>query len=980
MEPMAATAVQGGSTGPHQERTTNGKGNSTKYQLNQVIGKGSYGIVYKAVNKSTKQVVAIKEINYTSDEELNEIMIEIDLLKNLHHINIVKYHGFIQKMSNLYIILEYAAHGSLKGLLSSRIGHLLDEAETKIYVRQTLDGLAYLHEQGVIHRDIKAANLLLDSTNTVKLADFGVSTKVNNTAKTLAGSLNWMAPEIVTNKGASTLSDIWSLGATIVELMTGKPPFHNLLDINIYYAMENDNECYYPPASLPEGAKQFLALCFQKNMFKRPTAKSLLKHSWLFDENVRREKETTKLAKFEEVFQEDGFNWDDDFRENDIPLSRLLTNSPRKINANIAGGSPLKKTPFKRINNQAGPDTAYTKGPAYHKTDDYDNNENMEIDDSLLYDGNYYLEKFVNDKSLQIPTEKYSMIIRDCKTNDIVISIFSVLQDLNFAITTGQIDFLCRLFNLDQRENDSRIINCFIEFGGVSLIMHSPSLVWELINTQNRQEILKTLYQSGVMNKGNIKLLETNSMLYFELVYKFLDFTSMKFWYQWCSKNLNIELLVKRMYQENNRRVQSILLKLSSFDADLGNGGCHWVLESILPVLTANQVRTKIPQIHYIVFKSIAYMLQNSHKESLFFGKDSTNSIKGNKGSEFFKNSRVNLLLRTSSNLNTTSPYDTVSMTPAANSPLKQYPRNSTSTGRPRFRSFPMELNNGLDAAEEEISSIKLPNNFGPWLLSIVNYNNDVIFDCNSNIHFWKYLIKVCHLASRLDEEILVSLNRSDRFKALSLHILETYGSPSVNSQQDHRNLKSIIRTILLIIIDITKAGQNDHSFNFAEFVTKVLRDHKEFGPECMDIAINCYQSEEKFVTPAATLSRLFYEFDANDANFTSFVSKFVKLCTVERTVPEHIAMQRDFPKRIQLFFELYGNSLLIQIELLKLVKAILSQGNPPRDTVVRIVTFLQTNWDDDPIAGDKGSSVQQVGRGSVLIMQLCKDVEGLLV
>lgn len=172
---------------------------SVQYHLKQVIGRGSYGVVYKAINKHTDQVVAIKEVVYENDEELNDIMAEISLLKNLNHNNIVKYHGFIRKSYELYILLEYCANGSLRRLIS-RSSTGLSENESKTYVTQTLLGLKYLHGEGVIHRDIKAANILLSADNTVKLADFGVSTIVNSSALTLAGTLNWMAPEILGNR------------------------------------------------------------------------------------------------------------------------------------------------------------------------------------------------------------------------------------------------------------------------------------------------------------------------------------------------------------------------------------------------------------------------------------------------------------------------------------------------------------------------------------------------------------------------------------------------------------------------------------------------------------------------------------------------------------------------------------------------------------------------------------------------------------
>lgn len=278
--------------------------NTHHYALKQVVGKGAYGIVYRAINRQTRKQVAIKVIEYDEEEELNEHMLEIDLLKNLKHENIVKYHGFIQKSHQLFILLEYCSQGSLRDLIKRGP---VDEQECKTYIRQTLHGLKYLHEQGVIHRDIKAANLLLDAENVVKLADFGVSTRVNNLAMTYAGSPNWMAPEVMVGEGASTVSDIWSLGATVVEILTGNPPFHNLVNEAACYAIVHD--AYIPPKTLSSTCRKFLRACFQKSMFKRPSAEELLNHEWLY------ETKQPILEKFKENAADD---WGRDFIEVEV--------------------------------------------------------------------------------------------------------------------------------------------------------------------------------------------------------------------------------------------------------------------------------------------------------------------------------------------------------------------------------------------------------------------------------------------------------------------------------------------------------------------------------------------------------------------------------------------------------------------------------------------------------------------------------------
>lgn len=128
-----------------------------------------------------------------------------------------------------------------------------------LYVLQVLQGLRYLHDQGVIHRDIKASNILLDKSGTVRLADFGVSTRVvtadddslpssTEADSSVVGSPYWMAPEVVEQVGATSASDIWSTGALVVELLTGKPPFAFLSPLAALFRIVND-DC--PP--LPVG-------------------------------------------------------------------------------------------------------------------------------------------------------------------------------------------------------------------------------------------------------------------------------------------------------------------------------------------------------------------------------------------------------------------------------------------------------------------------------------------------------------------------------------------------------------------------------------------------------------------------------------------------------------------------------------------------------------------------------------------------------
>lgn len=253
------------------------------FRFFEKVGRGAYADVYRGINLKTSQVVAIKQIALDKDHDLLVLMGEIDLLKILKHENIVKYHGFVKTHTSLNVILEYCSGGSLRQHYK-KLGHGLQELEIIAYVRSILNGLNYLHEQGVVHRDVKAANVLLTEHGKVKLADFGVATKVATLHNTVVGTPNWMAPEsVLGGEGICTASDIWSLGATIIELFTMNPPYHELNPMAALHAIGTDE---HPP--LPSGlsplAKDFLLECFQRQPSLRITAKLLLKHKWMAED------------------------------------------------------------------------------------------------------------------------------------------------------------------------------------------------------------------------------------------------------------------------------------------------------------------------------------------------------------------------------------------------------------------------------------------------------------------------------------------------------------------------------------------------------------------------------------------------------------------------------------------------------------------------------------------------------------------------
>ncbi|XP_050230992.1 MAP3K epsilon protein kinase 1-like isoform X2 [Mercurialis annua] len=273
------------STAFHKSKTLD-----NKYMLGDEIGKGAYGRVYKGLDLENGDFVAIKQVSLENiaQEDLNIIMQEIDLLKNLNHKNIVKYLGSLKTKTHLHIILEYVENGSLANIIKPNKFGPFPESLVAVYIAQVLEGLVYLHEQGVIHRDIKGANILTTKEGLVKLADFGVATKLTEAdvnTHSVVGTPYWMAPEVIEMSGVCAASDIWSVGCTVIELLTCVPPYYDLQPMPALFRIVQDDRPPIPDSLSPD-ITDFLHQCFKKDARLRPDAKTLLSHPWI--QNSRR--------------------------------------------------------------------------------------------------------------------------------------------------------------------------------------------------------------------------------------------------------------------------------------------------------------------------------------------------------------------------------------------------------------------------------------------------------------------------------------------------------------------------------------------------------------------------------------------------------------------------------------------------------------------------------------------------------------------
>mmetsp|Transcript_21390 Transcript_21390/g.35776 ORF Transcript_21390/g.35776 Transcript_21390/m.35776 type:complete len:650 (+) Transcript_21390:162-2111(+) len=250
-----------------------------------VLGKGSYGSVYKARKFSTSDLVAIKVISLEEGEDgLEEIQKEIDVLASCNHPNIVKYYGSYYFDDKLWIVMEHCGGGSVADICQVR-ERFLNEDQIALILRDALKGLDYLHSQGKIHRDIKGGNILLTEAGDVKLADFGVAGQLTNTMSkrnTFIGTPYWMAPEVIQETRYDGKADVWSLGITAIEMAEILPPLANLHPMRVLFMIPSN-----PPPRLKDKEKwslnfhDFLQTTLVKDAKSRPNCAQLLQHKFI---------------------------------------------------------------------------------------------------------------------------------------------------------------------------------------------------------------------------------------------------------------------------------------------------------------------------------------------------------------------------------------------------------------------------------------------------------------------------------------------------------------------------------------------------------------------------------------------------------------------------------------------------------------------------------------------------------------------------
>lgn len=258
-----------------------------RYKRGEKIGYGNFGVVYKGIDLQTNRVVAIKTLDLDAvNDEVESVQHEVELLSHLSRAessNVTKYYGTVLEGSKLWIVMDLCSGGSVRTLLKA--GPLEDKFLSVIFREITIAVVA-IHREGIIHRDIKAANVLITLVGQVKLCDFGVAanTSLSGQAKrqTIVGTPYWMAPEVIAEgRSYTNKADIWSMGITFYEITTGNPPYSNHEAMRALMLITNSRPPRLEGPKYTPLLKDLVALCLDEDTDARPGAEEVLKHKFL---------------------------------------------------------------------------------------------------------------------------------------------------------------------------------------------------------------------------------------------------------------------------------------------------------------------------------------------------------------------------------------------------------------------------------------------------------------------------------------------------------------------------------------------------------------------------------------------------------------------------------------------------------------------------------------------------------------------------
>ena len=263
-----------------------------RWKIGKTIGEGTFGKVYRGLNDSTGELLAVKQLMISdgSGSDVRELRNEITIMRDLQHDNIVRYLGTSQSERSLYILIEFVSGGSIENMLA-QFGPF-SEPLLRRFSYQILCGVQYLHSKGIIHRDIKGANVLVTESGVAKLADFGCSKQLvgmctnslEESMRAIRGSVPWMAPEVIKQSGHGRSADIWSVGATVIEMATGRPPWPEFTNnLAALFHVATSKEPPPVPTHLSAACSAFIKRCLVIEPKDRSTSQELVAGDVFFD-------------------------------------------------------------------------------------------------------------------------------------------------------------------------------------------------------------------------------------------------------------------------------------------------------------------------------------------------------------------------------------------------------------------------------------------------------------------------------------------------------------------------------------------------------------------------------------------------------------------------------------------------------------------------------------------------------------------------
>nr|AAH31180.1 Plk3 protein [Mus musculus] len=252
------------------------------YTKGRLLGKGGFARCYEATDTESGIAYAVKVIpqsRVAKPHQREKILNEIELHRDLQHRHIVRFSHHFEDADNIYIFLELCSRKSLAHIWKAR--HTLLEPEVRYYLRQILSGLKYLHQRGILHRDLKLGNFFITDNMELKVGDFGLAARLEppeQRKKTICGTPNYVAPEVLLRQGHGPEADVWSLGCVMYTLLCGSPPFETADLKETYRCIKQVH--YTLPASLSLPARQLLAAILRASPRDRPSIEQILRHDF----------------------------------------------------------------------------------------------------------------------------------------------------------------------------------------------------------------------------------------------------------------------------------------------------------------------------------------------------------------------------------------------------------------------------------------------------------------------------------------------------------------------------------------------------------------------------------------------------------------------------------------------------------------------------------------------------------------------------